>query len=278
MNVSFAPTQTDVMQTNNQELKESLRIQLQLLIFFVLSYVAMERISEHLPVMEMAPSLLLREPSGYAMLQTECHEKLFQRNENIMNVRFDWDEVDALITILHAKGISYLIGNGSSLSHEDLSVDQVCLIKRLAACGYPLVENASISLFILHPDLAPSVVAALQSSEGDITENIAVVTLATLYLQQWWFFRLAFALGRLPCFPEAPFVSLWEERNLPSPGSGYGWHELLALQEYQQRRYGLPLNFLDDWQNQINHLLAQEEACRRELSHELKDALVQLSI
>ncbi|MDQ6661404.1 MAG: hypothetical protein M3Z24_10610, partial [Chloroflexota bacterium] len=30
-----------------------------------------------------------------------------------------------------------------------------------------------------------------------------------LYLQQWWVFRLTFALGRLPCFPEAPFVSLW---------------------------------------------------------------------
>ena len=37
-------------------------------------------------------------------------------------------------------------------------------------------------------------------------------------------------------------------------------------------------NFLDDWQNQINHLLAQEEAHRRELSGDLREALVQLSI
>jgi hypothetical protein len=92
------------------------------------------------------------------------------------------------------------------------------------------VENASISLFILHPELAPSVLDALQSSEDETAENIAVVTLATLYLQQWWFFRLAFALGRLPCFPEAPFVSLWEDRHLPPPDSGYGLHGLLALQ------------------------------------------------
>jgi hypothetical protein len=196
----------------------------------------------------------------------------------MMNIRFDWDEVNSLIAILHTKGISYLMGNGSPLSHDDECIDPVHLIKRLAACGYPLVENASISLFILHPDLAPSVVEALQSSQGDIAENIAVVTLATLYLQQWWLFRLAFALGRLPCFPEAPFVSLWEERHLPSPGSGYGLHGLLALQEYQQQRYDIPLNFLDDWQNQINHLLAQEEAYHRELSDNLRDALVQLSI
>ncbi len=196
----------------------------------------------------------------------------------MLNSRFDWQEVDTLITLLHAQGISYLMGNGLSVSEDDNSVAPVHLIQRLAACGYPLVENASISLFILHPELAPSVVKALQCSEGDIAENIAVVTLATLYLQQWWFFRLTFALGRLPTFPEEPFVSLWEERQLPSPGSGYGLSGLLALQEYQQQRYGLSLNFLDDWQNQIHHLLIQEETYRRELSNDLRKALVQLSI
>lgn len=196
----------------------------------------------------------------------------------MMDMRFDWDEVNSLITLLHTKGISYLMGSDSSLRQNDECVDPVHLLQRLASCGYPLVENASISLFILHPDLAPSVVTALQSSEGDMAENIAVLTLATLYLQQWWLFRLAFALGHLPCFPEAPFVSLWEERHLPSPGSGYGLHGLLALQEYQQQRYAIPLNFLDDWQNQINHLLAQEEAHCRELSDDLRDALIHLSI
>jgi len=196
----------------------------------------------------------------------------------MLNSRFDWQEVDTLITLLHAQGISYLMGNGLSVSEDDNSVAPVHLIQRLAACGYPLVENASISLFILHPELAPSVVKALQCSEGEIAENIAVVTLATLYLQQWWFFRLTFALGRLPSFPEGPFVSLWEERHLPSPGSGYGLSGLLALQEYQQQRYGLSLNFLDDWQNQIHHLLIQEETYRRELSNDLRKALVQLSI
>ena len=183
-----------------------------------------------------------------------------------MNIRFEWEEVGSLITILHAKGIFYLMGNGSSLNRDDEEVDPVHLIMRLAECGYPLVENASISLFILHPDLAPSIAEALQSSDRDTAENIAVVTLATLYLQQWWLFRLTFALGHIPCFSETPFVSLWEERHLPAPGAGYGLHGLLALQEYQQRRYDLPLNFRDDWQNQINHLLAQEEASHRELS------------
>ncbi|HZU68410.1 MAG TPA: hypothetical protein VFA09_14130 [Ktedonobacteraceae bacterium] len=195
----------------------------------------------------------------------------------MMNSTFDWDEVDALITFLRAQGIFYLIGNGSAVNEDHEDVDPVDLIQRLAACGYPLVENASISLFILHPELAPAVVEALQRSQGGIAENIAVVTLATLYLQQWWFFRLAFALGCLPSFPEAPFAALWEERHLPPPSVGYGLTGLLTLQEYQQERYAVPLNFLDDWQNQINHLLMQEEAHQRELSDNLRKALVQLS-
>ncbi|MDQ2884856.1 MAG: hypothetical protein M3Y39_02090 [Chloroflexota bacterium] len=193
-----------------------------------------------------------------------------------MKVTFDWDEINLLIALLQRQGISYLLGSDTPSNVEN--VERVHLIQQLAACNYPLVENASISLFILHPDYASSVVTALQLSESDIAENIAVCTLATLYLQQWWFFRLTFALGQLPSFPEAPFVSLWEERHLPSPSSGYGLEGLLALQEYQQKRYGVPLNFLDDWQNQINHLLAQEEAQRRDLTNDTRETLIQLSI
>jgi hypothetical protein len=195
-----------------------------------------------------------------------------------LNLTFDWNEVDSLIDLLHALGVSYLMGNGSSTNTSEKSIDPVELLRRLAACGYPLVENASISLLILHPDFASSVEKALQNSTGNIAENLAVVTLATLYLQQWWLFRLTFALGHLPSFPDTSFASLWQERHLPSPSSGYGLDGLLELQAYQQQRYGLPLNFLDDWQNQINHLLIQEEAHHRELSNELREKLVQLSI
>src|SRR5436190_2955169 len=158
----------------------------------------------------------------------------------MINITFDWHEVNTLIALLHAQGINYLIGDGTSLNEEEARIDPVHFIQRLAACGYPLVENACISLFILHPELASSVLTALQSSEGEIAENIAVVTLATLYLQQWWIFRLTYALGRLPSFPEAPFASLWEVRHLPAPDVRYGLEGLLALQEYQERRYNLP--------------------------------------
>lgn len=195
-----------------------------------------------------------------------------------MKNAFDWDEVNTLIAILHTQGISYFMGSDEPVATNGGTVEPVHLIQRLAGCGYPLVENASISLFILHPEFAPSVVVALQNSEHEIAENIAVLTLATLYLQQWWVFRLTFALGQLPGFPSAPFVSLWEKRSLPSPSAGYGRDGLLALQEYQQQRYGAPLNFLDDWQNQINHLLAQEEEYRRELPEVLRDVLLQLSL
>ena len=195
-----------------------------------------------------------------------------------MKLKFDWDEVNSLIALLNAKGVNYLIGSDEPANEPVGEIDPVRLIQRLAACDYPLVRDACVSLFILHPELAPAVVDALQTSEPDVAEDIAVVTLACLYMQQWWLFRLTFALGRLPSFPEEPFVALWEGRSLPSPRSGYGLDGLLALQEYQQRRYDVPLTFLGDWQNQINHLLAQEEAHQRKFPEELKETLVQQSI
>ncbi len=195
-----------------------------------------------------------------------------------MQAEFDRDEIGILIAILNLKGVCYLMGDGVTLSAEDEQIKPVSLIRRLAACNYPLVESAAIGLFILHPELAAAVVVALQSSEGEVAESIAVHTLATLYLQQWWLFRLAFALGHLPSFPEAPFVALWEERHLPPPAQGYGLDGLLALQEYEQRRYGLPLNFRDGWQNQINHLLTQEEAHQHVLSYDLIQTLKQISM
>lgn len=184
-----------------------------------------------------------------------------------MRVDFEWEEVNALIHILHIWGINYLIGSDPP-AEDTREADPVRLIQRLASCGYPLVEDASISLFILHPELAPAVVTALHESEPEMVENIAVAALATLYMQQWWLFRLAFAPGRLPSFPEEPFASLWEERDLPPPASGYGRDGLLALQAYQQQKYGMPLNVLHDWQNQINHLLSQEQAYHHRLSNE----------
>lgn len=196
-----------------------------------------------------------------------------------MKLMFDWDEVNTLIALLNAHGIAYLIGSDELvLSVNEANIDPVQLIQRLAASNYPLVENACISLFILHPELAPSVIKALQNSEHEIAENIAIVTLATLYMQQWWLFRLTFALGRLPDFPIAPFVFLWEERHLPAPASGDGRHGLLALQAYQQQRYGIPINFIEDWQNQINHLLAQEEGYRRKLPDDVREILRQISL
>lgn len=217
-------------------------------------------------------------PSRYDMLQLECIVKLFGGEQSVRPAEFDRHEIGVLISILNNKGIHYLIGEGVPLSVEEENIEAVSLIQRLAACNYPLVESATISLFILHPELAPAAVVALQDNEGKIAENIAVLILATLYLQQWWLFRLAFALGRLPSFPEAPFVALWEERHLPAPSQGYGLDGLLALQEYEQQRYRLPLNFRDGWQNQINHLLAQEEAHRRSLSDDVIQVLKQISI
>lgn len=182
------------------------------------------------------------------------------RNQTEVN---SWKEVDQLINLLHAWGIDYLVGLDHSVSVPDIKRDHkaaLTLIQRLAQCEeYPRVRDASISLFLLHPELADTVLEALQKSESEVAEQIAVLTLATLYLQRLWSIRLTMALGHAPTFPEQKFAFLWRSRHLPSPASHYGKWGLMALQEYEQRRTGLPFTFLGDWQNQVDHLLLQEE-------------------
>lgn len=200
------------------------------------------------------------------------------KEEIVVITTFDWLEVNNLIDILHTQGILYLVGDHTSQAEKHVELDPVQLLQRIAACGYPLVENASISLLILHPEIASSVIPAIESSECDVSENIAVTTLATLYLQQWWLFRLAFALGQLPQVPETLFTSLWANRQLPEPALHYGLAGLLALQKQEQQRSGFPFNVLDDWQNQIRHLLIQEEHHHRQIPETLRRELRYLSL
>jgi hypothetical protein len=171
------------------------------------------------------------------------------------------DEPDRLISELQAWGIGYLMGSSSNSAGDRLP--PVELVRCLAACEYPRVRDASIALFLLHPELADAVLEAYRTSKPLIAEQIAVLTLAALYLQRLWSFRLTMALGYVPGFPEQRFVHLWQRRHLPPPTCQHGKQGLIALQGAEQRRRGLPLDFIGDWQNQIDHLLFQEEAKRR---------------
>ncbi len=173
-----------------------------------------------------------------------------------------WNEADQLISILRTWGIGYLVGGDHPISPSDIAWDQqtaVTLIRRLAQCEYPRVRDASISLFLLHPELAPAVLEAIQTSEPAVSEQIITLTLAALYLQRLWSYRLTMALGHEPSFPELPFAHLWQRRHLPPPSYHSGKWGLLALQEAEQGRTGLPFTFIGDWQNQLKHLLLQEE-------------------
>ena len=70
-------------------------------------------------------------------------------------------------------------------------------------------------------------------------------------------------LAHTPAFPEQPFASLWHDRHLPPPSYHDGKSGLTALQRLLQQRSGFPFNYAGDWQNQIDHLLYQEEKYRR---------------
>ncbi len=173
-----------------------------------------------------------------------------------------WAEADHLISLLEVWGISYLVGENAPLRPQDLATDQTFMtsfIQRLARCEYPRVRDASLSLFLVHPELVPSLLAAMQTEEEEVAELVPVLVLAALYLQRLWSARLRTALGSTPSLPEEPFVALWQSRHLPPPAYHTSKGGLLALQEHLQAKIGFPINFLEDWQNQMNHLLLQEE-------------------
>ena len=126
-----------------------------------------------------------------------------------------WDEVDDLISLLRAWGITYLVGLEHPADSPSIKADQISavdLIQRLARCNdYPRVRDACISLFLLHPELANAPQQAMREGLPDEAEQIATLVLATLYLQRLWSIRLAMALGYYPGFPEQPFANLWEK-------------------------------------------------------------------
>ncbi len=169
-------------------------------------------------------------------------------------------ELKRLINSLRAWGIDYLMGE----PHPTSPLPATELVIRLAQCEYAPVHNASIALFLLHPELADAVLEAYNTCDPAFAEQIAVLTLATIYLQRQWSFRLTMALGRVPAFPEQQFAHLWEGRLLPPPATQYGEVGLQALQEIEQRRHGWPLDLIADWQKHVDHLLLQEEPKHRQ--------------
>ncbi len=173
------------------------------------------------------------------------------------------EDPDQLIRALRSWGIGYLMSNSSTRGSVK-RMPGIALVKSLVQCSYPRVRDACISLFLLHPELAETVIEVYETGEPVIAERVAVLTLATLYLQRLWNFQLTLALGHRPEFPEQPFVDWWKSRGLPAPACQHGKAGLVALQEMEQKHRGLSLNFIGDWQNQIDHLLLQEKAKHKE--------------
>ncbi len=174
-----------------------------------------------------------------------------------------WEDANRLIHALRSWGIYYLVGDDilsyATDNAEELSIPPAKLIQQLARCTYPRIRDASIALFLLHPELAPTILSVLETNEPEVREQLATLVLATLYLQRFWSIRLALALSHPSTFPEAPFASLWQSRYLPPPCYHHGSWGLYALQAAAQQHSRLALNYLGDWQNQIDNLLLQEE-------------------
>ena len=72
------------------------------------------------------------------------------------------EDTGCLINALRSWGIGYLMDSGTaSISKRAAKrMPAIELVKRLAQCKYPRVRDASISLFLLHPELADAALEA----------------------------------------------------------------------------------------------------------------------
>lgn len=172
-------------------------------------------------------------------------------------------ELVCLLAELHARGIRYLSGGEDMTLTAAELLPPAELLRRLSACPEARVRNATISLLLLHPELADAVPDALAGSDTAVAEALTTLVLATLYLQRLWETSLAVTMGHVPTLPESDFAWLWRQRGLPPPEELDGEIGLRELQAAEQRRVGLPLNLLADWQDQVDHLMRQEWARRR---------------
>ena len=120
----------------------------------------------------------------------------------ILNTSTDtsWNDADTLIRILHLWGIEYLVGLEQAASSSQIEqLSPVELIKRLAQQDENArIRDASISLFLLHPELTDAILEAIETSEPAIAEQIITATLAALYLQRM--LNTLIVTDRLRCF------------------------------------------------------------------------------
>ncbi|MGH2517848.1 MAG: hypothetical protein ACRDHP_19550 [Ktedonobacterales bacterium] len=136
--------------------------------------------------------------------------------------RFDQpdDETDRLIAELRARGIAYLSGGHDAAIVAEAAVHPLAdseLLRRLASCAEPRVRNATVALFLLHPELASVAVEAMRRADAETAQRLAVVLLAALYLLHLWRTRLRLALGREPQLPEPSSNPSGDPATCPIP-------------------------------------------------------------
>jgi hypothetical protein len=172
-------------------------------------------------------------------------------------------DVPRLLAELRARGIHYLSGERDPALEAEVAAQPLPareLLLALAGCQEPRVRDAVIALLVLHPALASAIPAAIlrQHLEGasgdDAMEQLAVLALAAMYLQSMWRSKLDLILGRR----EHLSVEHWRARDLPPPADFAGACGLRALAAYERQRRGVAYNFASAWQDQVDHLIAQE--------------------
>ena len=133
---------------------------------------------------------------------------------------------DTLVDGLRAYGVRYLSGGAEAMEQAPGELpDPLWLLCSLARSLEPRLRQATVALFLIHPELAEAARRAAASLDGQSRRHLVEAYVAAVYLQRMWRTRLRRYLGEQPLLPPH-----WtQELGLPDPDERFGKVGLATL-------------------------------------------------
>ncbi len=173
--------------------------------------------------------------------------------------RRDADDADreTLVAALRERGVRYLTPTDAVALGP---IDDATLIEGLASSPDPRLRQALIALFLLQPELAPSVASLKTRLDASAATELVAHFMAAVYLQRMWRLRLDRVLGEAGELPDL----FSKQYGLPDPSDGHGKPGLHALAEWHAAARGARADHLSEYEGVLELLLASAGSTARD--------------
>ena len=145
----------------------------------------------------------------------------------------DRAEWDMLARALNRRGVRHIAPTGAARGRAR-PLDDAALFDRLWRSTDARLQEASMALLLMRPELSETARAAIAGLNGDIADRAMRRYVAAAALQRMWRTRIGRRVGFGPVIEAAYFDTL----GLPPIEQDHGRAALLALADAESARYG----------------------------------------